>query len=61
MRREDKYPDTSTFKYYNANPKNRITTDCVVRAICTALMIPYNQVVMEMAKLQCDTGYDERK
>ena len=59
MRREDKYQDTPTFKYYNANPKNRITTDCVVRAICTALMIPYNQVVMEMAKLQCDTGYDE--
>ena len=36
MRRQDKYPDTEVFHYFNANPKNRITTDCVVRAICLA-------------------------
>lgn len=58
MRREEKYPDTSTFHYYNANPKNRITGDCVTRALCTALEIPYNQCVMEQAELQCKTGYD---
>ena len=58
MRREEKYPNTSTFYYYNANPKNRITTDCVTRALCTALDIPYNQVVIELAELQCKTGYD---
>lgn len=58
MKRQDKYPDTSTFHYYNANPKNRMTDDCVIRAISTALEIPYNQVVMEMAELQCKTGYD---
>lgn len=29
-------PDTDTFHFYNANPKNRRTTDCVVRAIATA-------------------------
>jgi len=46
------------FTFYNANPKNRFTTDCVIRAISTALEIPYNQVVMEMAELQCNTGYD---
>ena len=56
--RQEKYPNTKTFYYYNANPKNRITSDCVVRAISTALEIPYNQVVMEMAELQCKTGYD---
>ena len=59
MKREEKYPDTATFRYYNANPKNRITTDCVVRAICTALEMPYNQVVMELAQMQCETGYDD--
>ena len=58
MKRQDKYPETSTFHYYNANPKNRITGDCWARAICTALEIPYEQVVMEMAEMQCETGYD---
>lgn len=58
MTRQQKYPDTATFHYYNANPKNRITTDCNIRAICTALKIPYDQAVMEMAELQCKTGYD---
>ena len=57
MKRQEKYPDTSTFHYYNANPHNRITGDCWVRAICNALEIPYNQVVMEMAEFQCKTGY----
>ena len=55
--RQQKYPDTDTFHYYNANPKNRFTTDCVIRSISTAMEIPYNQVVMEMAKMECDTGY----
>ena len=58
MTRQEKYPETRTFHYYNANPKNRITTDCVIRAISTALEIPYNTVVMEMAEMQCKTGYD---
>lgn len=57
MTRQQKYPDTATFHYHNANPKNRYTTDCVIRAISTALEIPYNQVVMEMAEFQCKTGY----
>lgn len=58
MKRQEKYPETKTFHYYNANPKNRMTTDCNVRALCTALEIPYNQVVMELAEVQCRTGYD---
>ena len=58
MTRQQKYPDTATFHYHNANPKNRITTDCNIRAICTALEIPYEQVVMEMAEFHCKTGYD---
>lgn len=58
MTRQEKYPETGTFHYHNANPKNRLTTDCVARAISTATKIPYNQVVLEMAELQCETGYD---
>lgn len=58
MKRQDKYPDTRFFHYYNANPKGRITGDCVTRALCTALEIPYNQCVMEQAEIQCKTGYD---
>ena len=59
MRRQDKYPDTEVFHYFNANPKNRITTDCVVRAICLATQKSYATVVMDLAKLQCETGYDD--
>ena len=55
--RREKYPDTDTFVLYNANPKNRITTDCVFRAFSLALDMPYNEVVMGTAKLMCETGY----
>ena len=55
--RREKYPDTDTFCYYNANPKNRITGDCVYRAFSLALGIPYKRVVIEMAINQCKTGY----
>lgn len=58
MKRQDKYPETKTFHFFNANPKNRITGDCVTRALCTALNIPYNECVMEQAMVQCKTGYD---
>lgn len=39
MKRQEKYPETRTFHFHNANPKNRITGDCVTRALCTALEI----------------------
>lgn len=58
MTRQERYPDTSTFHFYNANPKNKYTTDCVIRAIATATGIPYYTVVMEMAEMQCKTGFD---
>lgn len=51
-------PETKYYHFYNANPKGRRTEDCVSRAISTALEIPYNQVVMEMAEQQCKTGYE---
>ena len=57
MTREQKYPDTSTFHFFNANPFKRLTGDCTYRAISTATGIPYNTVVMEIAQLHCETGY----
>lgn len=58
MTRQQKYPETNTFHYYNANPHNRLTTDCVVRALCTALEQGYERTVTELAEFQCQTGYD---
>lgn len=55
--RQEKYPETKTFHYYNANPKNRITGDCEFRAISLGLNQDYNITVMEMAELMCKTGY----
>ena len=57
MKRQDKYQETSTFHYHNANPKNRITGDCVFRAFTLAMQQDYNTTVMEMAELMCKTGY----
>lgn len=54
---KEKYPETKTFHYYNANPKNRVTGDCVFRAFTLALQQDYNATVMEMAELMCKTGY----
>lgn len=59
INRRLKYPDTDTFTFYNANTHNRYTTDCVPRAIATALDLPYGETVMELARLQCQTGYDK--
>lgn len=52
MTRQEKYPDTDVFHYYNANPKNRITGDCLYRAIATACEKPYNEVVQDFATMQ---------
>lgn len=57
MKRQNKYPDTQTFHFYNANPKNRFTEDCVLRAVSTGLQEDYNKVLMEMAELQTKTGH----
>lgn len=59
MRRQDKYPETNTFHFFNANPKNRYTGDCRIRAISKATGIDYNKVVMALALIQIETGYDQ--
>lgn len=50
--------NTESFTYYNANPKNRHTTDCVIRAICTALDQSYATTLHELVTMQLETGYD---
>lgn len=57
MTRQQKYPDTSTFHYYNANPHNRKGDDCVIRAICTALEQSWEQTVRELTELGIKYGY----
>lgn len=58
MKRSEKYPETNTFHYYNANPKNRFTGDCWLRAVCTGLNEPYNEVLQEMVQVHLETGYE---
>ena len=57
MKRTERFPDTDTFVYFNANPKNRITGDCAFRAISTAMNQDYKETIMEMASMACETGY----
>lgn len=57
MTRQERYPDTSTFHYYNANPKNKVGDDCVIRAICTALNQPWEQTVRELTEVGIKYGY----
>ena len=59
MTRQQKYPDTKTFHFYNANPKGRYTGDCRIRALATATGIDYNVIVMMLAIIQVETGYDQ--
>jgi len=58
MTRKEKYPETSTFHYHNENIKNRITTDCVYRAVSRATGIGYASTIYNMANMQVETGYD---
>lgn len=50
--------NTNAFEFYNANPKGKKTTDCVTRAICTALDQSYEQTVKELVELWLKTGYE---
>lgn len=58
MNRRQKNPNTKTFRFFNANPKGRLTGDCVIRAISIATNTDYNDVVMGLAEMMCETGYD---
>lgn len=57
QRRALRYPDTATFHYHNANVKDKITGDCVVRAIATALDQSWEQTVRELTEVGIKYGY----
>lgn len=57
MKRQEKYPETSTFHYYNANPKGKLTTDCVIRALATGMEQNYILTYQELMDLSIQTGY----
>ena len=43
--------DTKWFKFHNANPKNRRSGDCVIRAISTATGKSWEEVLTDLCKL----------
>lgn len=57
MTREQKYPDTEWFTYYNANPHNRKSEDCVIRAICTATGLSWENVLINLTQIGVKDGY----
>ena len=44
--RLQKHPNTDCFVNYNANPKDKITDDCVIRALSRALGEEWDEVLM---------------
>ena len=56
-KRAQKYPDTDTFHFYNANHKGKMTADCVIRAISKVLDQSWEQTLREMTEMAIKTGY----
>lgn len=57
MKRQDKYPETETFHFHNANPKGRMGCDCVVRAISVFLDASWEETYKELAEVGIKRGY----
>lgn len=36
------------YKFYNANPLGKIESDCVCRAICRAVQLPYEEIELKL-------------
>ena len=45
------------YKEYNANPKNRKTSDCVVRALTIATGKDYKTIYTELFNISLENGY----
>lgn len=61
MKRQEKYPNTDTFTYYNANPKNRITCDCMFRAISAATGLAWEECVKLYYSTVIESYYADEK
>jgi hypothetical protein len=57
MKRQQKYPETTTFHYYNANPYNRKGDDCVIRALCTAMNQTWEETLQGLVEVSLKTGF----
>lgn len=49
--------ETSTYTFYNANPKGHRTDDCVVRAIAAALDQSWSKTLKDLTTFAVSTGY----
>lgn len=56
-KRMKQYPDTKYFKYFNANPKGRITTDCVIRAVAKGLGTTWEVAFDKLSAIARKDGY----
>ena len=57
MKRQDKYPETETFHFHNANPKGRLlAADCVARAVSLATGKTWEQVIREATEAALKRG-----
>lgn len=50
--------DTKYFHYFNENPKNRKTGDCVIRALTSALQLPYWDILDGLVDTTKKYGYE---
>lgn len=61
MKRQEKYPNTKWFEFFNANPKGRLTDDCVVRAMVKAIRpvigISYEGALKMLYESSLESGY----
>jgi len=56
MKRQDKYPNTDTFRFYNANPLGKYTGDCVARAISAVTGMSWETVIVEITNFGIPLG-----
>ena len=49
--------NTAYFEYFNNNPKQKISSDCAVRAIAAAMNQTWEQTVLEMTQLGIKKGF----
>ena len=56
-KRETRYPDNEYFTYYNANSHNHLSSDCVVRAICTVMEDSWETTLKELYNIGSKYGF----
>ena len=58
MKRTDRFPETSTFHYFDANPADRITTDCVIRAVCMFTRKTWAETYRDLTEVGIENSID---